>query len=63
MKNRKSSLFANPGRVGKGDWERKMDRSKIGEALDRMFGERDPKDYQKGSKFHKSYGGISGNKS
>jgi hypothetical protein len=36
---RKSSLFRDKNRVGKGSWQRKCDNAKVGETIERLFGE------------------------
>jgi hypothetical protein len=47
---RRSPLFRdpnNPKRAGKGSWRRKANEKKVGETLDRVFGEKDPVELQK----------------
>ena len=55
----KSSLFrANRTGPGKGWWDRIRGLSfeKLRSTFDRVFGEKDPKEYQTGKVFRKTYG-------
>ena len=55
-KTGKSSVAAkNQNAIGKLSWRRVVDEGKVAEVFDKIYGERDPKEFQSGKRYTIKY--------